>query len=125
VRELDLHVEVDFSGFPLLACFSESCDQAEQGGFIWENAGDTGAALDFLVDALERIGGSQAGLMCWRQRDNGEALRQVFFQPRSKLGSGGSIHGEDFLEAVAVRRRGRRSGRRCGWRVRHRCSFST
>jgi hypothetical protein len=24
-----------------------------------------------------------------------------------------------------VRRRGRRSGRRCGWRVRHRCSFST
>ena len=57
---MDIHVEVDFSGFPLLACFAEeSCDQAEQGGFIGKDACDAGAAFDFLVDAFERMGGAQ------------------------------------------------------------------
>ncbi len=101
MRELDLHVEVDFSGFPLFACFAEeSCDQAEQGGFIWKDACDASAAFEFLVDAFERIGGSQASLMSWWQSENGEALGQVFFQPGSKLGSGVSVQGEDFPEAL-------------------------
>lgn len=96
-----MHVEVDFSGFPFFAGFTEeSGDQTEKGVFVGENASDAGAAFEFLVDAFERIGGSQASLMCWWQRENGEALGQVFFQPRSKLGSGVSILGEDFREAL-------------------------
>lgn len=58
---MDLHVEADFSGFPIFACFAEEGGgQAEQGGFIWKDAGDAGAAFEFLVDAFERIGGAQA-----------------------------------------------------------------
>ncbi len=50
------HIEVDFSGFPFFAGFAEECgDQAEEGGFVGENAYDAGAAFEFLVDALERI----------------------------------------------------------------------
>ncbi len=38
--------------------------------------------------------------MCWRQSENGGASGRVFFQPRSELGSGWSIQGENFLEAL-------------------------
>jgi hypothetical protein len=67
---------------------------------VGENACDAGAAFEFLVDALERIGGSQASLMRWWQSENGEALWQVFFQPRSELWSGESKQVDDFLEAL-------------------------
>jgi hypothetical protein len=70
VRELYLHVEVDFLGFAFFAGFTEeSGDQTEKGGFVGENASDAGAAFEFLVDAFERIGGSQASLMCGWQSE--------------------------------------------------------
>ena len=41
------------SRFPLLRDFLEDGgDQAENGVFVWEEAGYTGAALDFGVEAL-------------------------------------------------------------------------
>ena len=56
-----VHVEVSFGGFPVVADFVEhGTDQAQEGGWVWEDAGDAGAAFEFLVDAFERIGGAQA-----------------------------------------------------------------
>ena len=58
------HVEVDFSGFPLLAEIDEQGgDEAQDGGFVGEHACDAGAAFDLLVDALQRIGGAQLALV--------------------------------------------------------------
>ena len=55
------HVEVNFAGFPFVAGFAEEGgDEAQEGGFIGEEAGDAGAAFEFLVDAFERVGGAQA-----------------------------------------------------------------
>ena len=41
----------------------QSRDQAQEGGFVWEDGGDTGAAFEFLVDAFEGVGGAQAALV--------------------------------------------------------------
>ena len=60
MRILVFHVEVDFPGFPFVAGFGQKGgDQAQEGGFIGEDAGHAGAAFEFLVDAFQRIGGAQ------------------------------------------------------------------
>ena len=47
------HVEVNSDGLPFIADFVEQGgDQAQEGGFIGEEAGDAGAALEFPVDAF-------------------------------------------------------------------------
>ncbi len=61
---LDFHVEVDFSGFPIVAGFAEERrDQAEAGFFIGKDAGDAGAAFEFLVDAFPCI--LEVRRRCW------------------------------------------------------------
>jgi len=58
------HVEVDFSGFPLVADLDEQGgDESKDRSFIGEQTGDASATFDFLVDALQRIGGSEFALM--------------------------------------------------------------
>ena len=47
---LGLEREAGASGFPLPGDFREHCgDRAEDGGFVWKEAGDTGAAFDPAV----------------------------------------------------------------------------
>src|ERR1035441_9905270 len=44
------HVEVNFGGLPFIAEFVEQGgDQAQEGGFIGEEAGDAGAAFEFWL----------------------------------------------------------------------------
>ena len=53
-QEGSIHVEVSFGGFPIVGRFrEEGGDEAEEGGFVWKDAGDAGAAFDFLIDAFE------------------------------------------------------------------------
>ena len=48
---MGFHVEVDGSGFPLVAGFDqERRDQAQEGFFIRKNAGDAGAALEEFIE---------------------------------------------------------------------------
>jgi hypothetical protein len=48
---LVFHVEVNFSGFSVVVGFAYELlgDQAEKGFFIGEDAGDAGAAFEFLA----------------------------------------------------------------------------
>ena len=98
---MGFHVEVDCSGFPIVAGFGqEGGDQAEEGFFVGENAGDAGAAFEFLVDPFQRVAGAHFLLVGAGQGENREALREVFFQPRGEFGGAGGVVGDDFLEAL-------------------------
>ena len=58
------HVEVNFSGFPFAAGFGqEGRAEPQEGGFIGEDAGDAGAAFEFLIYPFQRIGGAQAAMV--------------------------------------------------------------
>lgn len=55
--------------------FREECgDEAEEGGFVWKDAGDAGAAFEFLVDAFEGVAGAQAALVGGWEGEDGEAF---------------------------------------------------
>ncbi len=59
-----IHVEIDFSGEPLLADFAEeSGDKAEQGSFVWKEGCDAGSAFEFLIDAFDGVACAQAALV--------------------------------------------------------------
>jgi hypothetical protein len=93
-------VEVNFSGFPFITGFGEDgAAEAQEGGFIGEEAGDAGAAFEFFIHALEWIGGAQAALVLAGKGEGGEALRQVFLHPGGEFGGGGGVFGDDHLEA--------------------------
>jgi len=104
---LGFHVEVDFLGLPVVANFVEQGgDQAQEGGFIGEDPGDSGAAFDFLVDAFQRVAGAQATLVGHREGEDGEALGEVGLHPGGQLWRAGGITGHDFFEAEF-----------CGWAI--------
>lgn len=94
------HVEVNFSGFPFVAGFGQQCrDQPEEGGLIWEDAGDMGAPFEFLIHAFQPIGGAQSFLVGEGQGQDGQALWQVFLHPGGKFRDAFGVVRDDFLEA--------------------------
>ena len=95
------HAEVDFSGFPVVAGFGqEGGDQAQEGAFVGEDAGHTRAALEFLVDAFQRMGGAPPLLVGHGEREHGKPLRQIFLQPGREFGRAFGVVGDDFLEPL-------------------------
>ena len=57
-----IHVEVNFGGLPFIVDFAEQRgDQAQEGGFVGEEAGDTGAAFKFLVDPFQAVASGRGG----------------------------------------------------------------
>ena len=95
------HVEIEFSGFPVVAGLGqEGGDQAQEGLFIGEDAGHAGAAFEFLVDAFQRIGGAHPLLVGGGQREHGEPLRQIYLQPGRQFGSGFGVVGAELLELL-------------------------
>lgn len=96
-----VHVEVDFSGFPIVAGFGqEGGDQAKERFFIREDAGDAGAAFEFLVNAFQRVGGAHALLVGGGQREHREPLRQIFLQPGGEFGRAFGVVRHDLLEPL-------------------------
>lgn len=94
------HVEVNLSSFPFIADLGEDgADQAQEGGFVWEESGDAGAAFEFLINAFERIAGPQAALMLAREGEGGKALRNIFFHPTGQFWRRLCVLGDDLLEA--------------------------
>jgi len=95
-----VHVEVDFSGFPFFAGFDQKGrDQTQEGGFVGKEAGDAGAALEFLIHPFQCVGGAHFLLVRGGQAEDREALREVFLQPGGEFGSTVGVVGDDFLEA--------------------------
>ena len=81
-----MHVEVNFTGFPLLTDFDEQgCHESENGGLVGEEGGDPGSAFELLVDSFQRVGGPELSLMGGWQGKDGEALRQVILHPGREL----------------------------------------
>ena len=86
---------------PIVGGFrEESGDEAQEGGFVWKDGGDAGAAFEFLVDPFEGVGGAQAALMGGGEGEDGEALWKGRFQPGGEFGGGGGVSGDEFLEAA-------------------------
>jgi hypothetical protein len=56
-RVVGLHVEVDFSGFPIFV------DLPQQRGLVGKDSGDSGAPLEFHVDPFYGIACPHAALM--------------------------------------------------------------
>ncbi len=93
------HGEVNFSGFPIVADFGEQGgDEAEEGGFLGKEAGDAGATFEFLIHALQRIGRAEFFLVGQRQGERGEALGEIFFQPRGEFRRTGGVAGDKDFE---------------------------
>ena len=102
---MGFHVEVEGSSFPLVAGFDqERGDQAQEGFFIRKNAGDAGAAFEFLIHPFQRVGGAHPFLVGGGQGEHREALAEVFFQPRGEFGRALRVAGDDFLEPQFRRR---------------------
>ena len=56
------------------------------------------AALEFLVDPFEGVGGAQAALVGGGQFEDGDALGKSFLHPGGELWGGGGVGGNDFLK---------------------------
>ena len=81
-----IHVEVDFSGEPLFADFTEeSGDETEQGGFVWTEGGDAGSASEFLIDAFDGVACAHAALVGSWEGEGREAFGDVCFHPGGKF----------------------------------------
>jgi len=82
-----LHVEIDFSGFPIFADFTEDgTDEPQEGAFVGEEGGDTGPAFEFLVESFEHVAGPEAFAMGGRQTEDGEGFGEVGFDPLREFG---------------------------------------
>ena len=65
---------MDFGGEPVVGDFREDGrSEPQEGSFVGEDGGDAGAALEFLVDAFEGVGGAQAALMGGGQIEDAES----------------------------------------------------
>lgn len=96
---MDFHVEVDFSGFPFFAGFGQQGgDQPQEGRFVGKEAGDTGAAFDFLIHPFQRIGGAHSFLVGQWQGEDREAQRQVVLHPGGQFGRALGVVRDEFLE---------------------------
>lgn len=77
-----VHVEVGFGGGPVVVDLVEDgADQAQERFGCGEDAGDAGAALDLLVEALGGVGGAHADPVFGRQGQHGQAFGDVGFKP--------------------------------------------
>jgi hypothetical protein len=53
---------------PLIVLFKQQrADQADDGGFVGEDADDVAAALDLAVEPFERVGAVYLAAMLWRE----------------------------------------------------------
>ena len=96
-----IHVEVGFGRFPLVGSFrEEGGEEAEEGGFVWKDAGDAGAAFEFLVDAFEGVAGAQAALVGGREGEDGEAFRDGGFKPEGEFWGGGGVGDEEYRQSA-------------------------
>jgi len=72
---LQVEVEIDLAGHPLVVEFGEQGgDEAQAGIGIGEDAGDAGAPAQFPVDAFQAIGGAQPHAMGRWEVEHGQTL---------------------------------------------------
>jgi len=99
---LRLHIEVNFTGFPLGTYFDEERgEEAEHGGFIGEETGDARAAFEFKIDAFQGVGSSEFELMARREVNGVEALEDILLHPGGEFWRGGGIGCHNGFESQA------------------------
>lgn len=93
--------EVSFGGFPMVGSFrEEGGDQAEEGGFVWKDPGEAGAAFDFLIEPFEGIAGAQAALVGGGKGEAGEAFWNGVFEPGGKFWGGDGVGDDEFRQTA-------------------------
>ena len=56
-----VHVEVDFTGFPIIAQFAEAgSDEPQQRGDVRKDSDHAGASFELLIDSLDHVGGAHS-----------------------------------------------------------------
>ena len=76
---------------PLIVLLHEDgADEANDAGFVGEDADDVGAALNLFVEALERIGAVQLGPVLSREGQVGEDIVFALVHQRRQLGPAGT-----------------------------------
>ena len=76
----------------------DSGDESEEGFRVGEDASDACSAFDFLAEAFCGVGGAEIEAMVFREGEDGEAFRDVGFEPGGKFWSGFAMGGDHGLE---------------------------
>ncbi len=53
---------------------------------VWEDTDDLRAALDFLIEAFDEVGGPEGSMVGFWENEDPEAFGDIFLGPSSKLG---------------------------------------
>src|SRR5260370_557781 len=82
-----LHVEIDFTGHPLLVAFGQQGgDKAQTGSGVREDRGNARAPLELAIDPFKTVGRAQTDTVRLRHVEGGKAFGEVIFRPLGKLG---------------------------------------
>jgi hypothetical protein len=66
-------------------------DEAEEGGFVWEERSDAGTPFYFFVQKFEHVSGPESAAVSTWEGEDGQRLGDIFFEPVGKIGQGGPI----------------------------------
>ena len=92
-------MEVDFARFPFLGDLDEDArHQAQQRGFVGEEADDPRAALDLRVERLAHVGGAQALAARFGETEGGESFGEVLLGPGGEVGRAFYVISDEFGE---------------------------
>src|SRR5258708_13645949 len=82
-----LHVEIDFTGHPLLVAFGQQGgDKAQTGSGVREDRGNARAPLELAIDPFKTVGRAQTDTVRLRHVEGGKAFGEIIFRPLGKLG---------------------------------------
>jgi len=96
-----LHVEVDFSGFPIFVDLPQQrAGQTQQRGLVGKDSGDSGAPLEFHVDPFHGIACPHAALMGRWQIQDGQPFGKILLHPKSQFGSGLFIGADQLFDPL-------------------------
>lgn len=96
-----VRVEVDFASLPFFGDVHENGgDESQGGGFVWEEGGDAGSALDLCVEGFGHVGGAQALSHVRGEGEDGEGLGDGFFEPLGEFGGVFPVFAHSLFEAL-------------------------
>ncbi len=96
-----MHIEVNFSDFPLIGDFDQQRGyQAQARRLIGEYSGDPSAPFEFHVHPFDGVAGAPAALVSRREAKDREPLREVRLHPGSQLRGAFGVSGDGLFVGV-------------------------
>ena len=92
--------KIAFGSFPVFGnLHQEGADKPQEGGFIGKKSSHGSASAHLAVEVFAGVGGAQTATLGFRQAEDGEAFREVFFEPSGEFGGAGAVFGGELTEA--------------------------